>query len=144
MKEIHESNRHHWDKSSEWWEGLREEDGLWRRLPRGPELGFAGGALEMIRIVADELSGKNVCVVGSGDNYAAFPLCGMGANVTSTDISSRQLEVASNRTKQLGLPITFVQSDAADMKPVGNAEFDLVCFSNGFFVWIAELHSVFN
>ena len=77
MKEMHESNRRHWVKSSEWWEGLREEDGLRRRLPREPELGFEGGALEMIRIVADELSGKDVCVVGSGDNYAAFALCGM-------------------------------------------------------------------
>ena len=144
MKEMHESNRRHWDKSSKWWENLRDQDGLWRRCPQEPELGFAGGALEMIRNVADELSGKDVCVVGSGDNYAAFALCGMGANVTSIDISARQLAVASNRAKQLGLPITFVQSDAADMKLIGNAEFDLVCSSNGFFVWIAELYEVFN
>ena len=144
MNEMHESNRRHWDKSSKWWENLRDQDGLWQRLPKEPEFGFAGGALEMIRNVADELSGKDVCVVGSGDNYAAFALCGMGANVTSIDISARQLAVASNRAKQLGLPITFVQSDADDMKLIGNAEFDLVCSSNGFFVWIAELHAVFN
>ncbi len=144
MNEMHESNRRHWDKSSKWWENLRDQDGLWQRLPKEPEFGFAGGALEMIRNVADELSGKDVCVVGSGDNYAAFALCGMGANVTSIDISEGQLEVASNRAKQLKLPITFVQSDAADMKPIHNAEFDLVCSSNGFFVWIAELHAVFN
>ena len=52
MNEMHESNRRHWDKSSEWWESLRDQDGLWRRLPKEPELGFAGGALEMIRDVA--------------------------------------------------------------------------------------------
>ena len=52
MNDLHESNRRHWDRSSEWWGGLREEDGLWQRLPKEPELGFAGGALEMIRNVA--------------------------------------------------------------------------------------------
>ena len=144
MNNKHESNRRHWDEASKWWESLRDEDGLWRRSPEEPELGFAGGALEMIRDDVDKLSGKDVCVIGSGDNYAAFALSGMGANVTSIDISARQLEVASNRARQLGLHITFVQSDAADMKSVGNAEFDLICSSNGFFVWIEELQAVFN
>ena len=40
--------------------------------------------------------------------------------------------------------MTFVQADAADLGLIGNAEFDLVFSSNGFFVWIADLHAVFS
>ena len=133
MNNMHDCNRRHWNKAAEWWERLRDKDELWQRCPNEPELGFAGGALRLIREIAGNISGKDVCVVGSGDNYAAFALAGMGANVTSIDISEQQLEVASKRADQLELPITFVQADAAHLEPVGNAAFDLVCSSNGFF-----------
>ena len=86
-------------------------------------LGFAGGALGLIREVAGNISGKDVCVIGSGDNYAAFALAGMGANVTSIDISEQQLEVAARRAEQLGLYIAFVQADAADLKSIGDEGF---------------------
>ena len=98
----------------------------------------------MVREVAGSTTGKDVCVVGSGNNHAAFAFSGMGANVTSVDISERRLAVASKRARHLGLPITFVQADAADISLIGNAEFDLVFSSNGFFVWIADLQAVFG
>ena len=144
MNKIHDSNRRHWNKASDWWEKLRDEDGLWQRCPDEPALGFAGHALKMIREVAGNLPGKDVCVIGSGDNYAAFALSGLKAKVTSIDISERQLQVASRRAQQLDLPITFVQADAANLEPIQDAAFDLACSSNGFFVWIADLQAVFQ
>ncbi len=144
MNSMHDSNRRHWNEAAKQWEGLRDKDGLWQRCPNEPDLGFAGGALQLIREVAGNIAGKDVCVIGSGDNYAAFALAGMGANVTSIDISEQQLEVAARRAEQLGLSIAFVQADAAELKSIGDEGFDLVCSSNGFFVWIADLHSVFN
>ena len=144
MNSKHDSNRRHWNEVAKRWEELRDKDGLWQRCPNEPALGFAGDALRLIREVAGNISGKDVCVIGSGDNYAAFALAGMGANVTSIDISEQQLEVAARRAEQLGLSIAFVQADAADLKSIGDEEFDLVCSSNGFFVWIADLHAVFN
>ncbi len=78
------------------------------------------------------------------NNLAAFALAGIGANVTSTDISERRVEVASNRAARLALPITFAQAEAADLAPAGDAKFDLVCSTNGFFVWIADLSAVFG
>ena len=140
----HESNRRHWDKTSAWWAGLRDRDGLWRRCPEEPELGFAGGAFELIGSFVGDLEGKKVCVIGSGDNYASFALAGMKASVTSTDISERQLETASERAKQLGLEIAFVRADAMDLKPLTDRTFDLVCSTNGFFVWIAALRAVYG
>ena len=52
--------------------------------------------------------------------------------------------MAARRAEQLGLSIAFVQADAAELKPIEDEGFDLVCSSNGFFVWIADLHAVFN
>ena len=144
MNTMHDSNRRYWDVAAADWERLGDAGGLWQRCVREPDLGFAGGALELIREFGGDLSGKDVCVVGSGDNYAAFALSGMGANVTSIDISERRLEMASKRAERLDLPITFAQADAADLTPVGDAEFDLVFSSNGFFVWISDLHPVFS
>ena len=144
MNTKHEANRRYWNEAAGWWERLEEEGGLWRRCPGEPDLAFAGGVLGLIREVAGPLSGKDVCVVGSGDNNAAFALSGMGANVTSVDISERRLEVASKRARYLGLPIAFVQADAADLSLIGDAEFDLVFSSNGFFVWIANLKAVYS
>ena len=144
MNAMHEANRRYWNEVAERWERLEEEGGLWQRCPREPDLAFAGSALELVREVAGAMSGKDVCVVGSGDNHAVFAFSGMGANVTSVDISERRLAVAAKRARRLGLPITFVQADAADLSLIGNAEFDLVFSSNGFFVWIADLQAVFS
>ena len=141
---MHEANRRHWDDAAEGWESLRDEDGLWQRCANEPELAFAGGALGLLREVVGSMLGKDVCIIGSGDNYVAFALSGMGANVVSIDISERQLEVAAKRANKLKLSITFVQADAADLEPIGDSEFDLVLSSNGFFVWLADLQALFD
>lgn len=144
MNTVHEANRRYWDEAAEWWERLGEEGGVWRRCASEPELAFAGGALGLIREFVGAMSVKDVCVIGSGDNQAALALAGMGAHVTSVDISEQRLAVASERARHLGLSITFLQADAADLGLIGNAEFDLVFSSNGFFVWIADLQAVFS
>ena len=143
MNEIHEANRAHWDAAADGWRELRDEDQLWHRCHREPELAFDGQALEMIREIGD-LSRKDACVIGSGDNLAAFALAGMGARVTSTDISARQLAIAGQRAVALGLEIAFVRCDAAGLDPLPDNAFDLVCSSNGFLVWIADPGRVFS
>ena len=144
MNNMHESNKHHWDQASGRWQKLRDEDGLWRSCHNEPELAFAGGTLGLLQEVVGPISGKDVCIIGSGDNYAAFALAGMGANVVSTDISGRQLEIAARRAEQLDLAITFVKADAANLEQLADSEFDLVFSSNGFFVWISDLQDVFH
>ena len=144
MNEMHEANRRHWDSEAPSWQQLRDRDQLWRKCPKHPALAFDGGTLDLIHEFLGDLAGKRVCVIGSGDNYAAFALAGMGAIVTSTDISEQQLHVAAHRAEILGLNIRFVRADATELVSVGNAEFDLVCSTNGFFVWITEPGRVFS
>ena len=144
MNTNHEANRRHWDNASPWWESLRDKDGIWRQCIEEPTRCFAGHALEVIQEFSGDLGGKEVCVVGSGDNYAAFALAGLKANVTSIDISDAQLEIAAKRAQELRLPIRFVQSDAANLSTIRDGAFDLVFSSNGFFVWISDLRGVFE
>ena len=144
MNEIHEANRKSWDAKAEFWRQLRDRDQLWRKCPQQPEVAFEGSALELIQHYLGNLTEKRVCVIGSGDNYAAFALAGLGARVTSVDISEQQLAVAQERANVLGLVIDFVRADAADLSPLETASFDLVFSSNGFYVWIADVPAVFR
>lgn len=144
MVDVHQANQHYWDAMSHHWQELRDQDQLWRHCPQQPELAFDGEALAMIRRFLGDLHGKRACVMGSGDNYAVFGLVGLGAAVTSTDISAQQLEVARKRADILGLAVEFVQADASLMDGIEDGVFDLVCSSNGFFVWISEPRLVFQ
>jgi SAM-dependent methyltransferase len=143
IKKMHAANRQQWEAGADEWRRLRDEDGGWRRCHINPEIAFEGRTLETIKACAGDLTGKQVCVVGSGDNYVAFALAGMGAQVISVDISERQLANAAARAYELGLKIRFLQADAADLHELAGSNFDLVCSSNGFFVWLADMEMVF-
>ena len=144
MNHRHEGNRRNWNANAASWKAERDRDGLWRRCPCEPDLAFEGEALALIRACVPDLAGKQACVIGSGDNYAAFALAGLGMSVTSVDISENQLTNARERAEDLGLEMDFVRSDAAELDAVTDASFDLVCSTNGFFVWIDDLPGVFR
>ena len=97
MNKMHESNHEKWNAAAPRWKARRDATG-WRR---GHSLYEEG--VEHIAQHLGSLEGKNAIVLGSGDNFAAFALAGMGATVTSVDISERQLEIASERAKTLAL-----------------------------------------
>jgi hypothetical protein len=103
MNEMHEANRRHWESAAHGWQELRDQDQLWRKCREQPDIAFAGGMLDAIREFVGELAGKRICVIGSGDNYAAFALAGMGAIVTSTDILAGLLLPAGNGREPSGL-----------------------------------------
>ena len=132
MDKISQSNQSYWDALASSWQSLRDQDQLWRKCPQQPELAFEGEALLLIHKFVGSLQGRQVLVIGSGDNYVAFTLAELGAQVTSSDISSRQLDVARQRAGQLGLKIEFVHADAANLEGIQDNSFDLVCSSNGF------------
>jgi ubiquinone/menaquinone biosynthesis C-methylase UbiE len=62
-------------------------------------------------------------VLGSGDNQVVFALCGLRAEVTSVDISERQLDVARGRAAALGLAVEFVRADVVDLSCLGAATY---------------------
>jgi SAM-dependent methyltransferase len=132
---IHSANKARWEAASESWAKAADRRGLWRRCAVEPDLVLSDNELDFVR----ELSGRRVCVLGSGDNQVVFALSGLGARVTSVDISENQLEVARRRSNELGLSIEFVQADVTDLSVFRNGSFDAVYTGGHVAVWVADL-----
>ena len=90
------------------------------------------------------MSGKTTCVFASGDNRAVFSLVGMGAEVTSVDISENQLHVAAERAEQIGLQVRFIRSDISAVPELADGEFDLVFMGSGAICWFEDLRAVYR
>ncbi len=135
MVDFHEANRIRWEHAASRYEDWRGDG--WRRCLDEPTLGLERNTLQLIDRFVGSLSGKRVCVLASGDNYSAFALAGLGAHVTSVDFSQEQLNIATERAKELGLEIEFIQADVTEPTPIKANQFDFVCSTNGVMVWIA-------
>ena len=99
MNRMHEANRKGWDAASPHWQAMIEERVDWRKCPTDPTISLSRQELGHL----GDVSGKDVVVLGSGDNLVVFALAGMGARVTSIDISQKQLDTAAERATELGL-----------------------------------------
>ena len=140
MSEIHEDNRTVWDGWANWWASERDAKGIWKRCHREPELVFLPGEMELLH----DVDSKDVCVLASGDNETVFALAGMGAKVTSVDISQNQLDIAARRADELGLDVTFLRSDATDISSLRAESFDLVYTGIGVTVWISDIRKYYG
>lgn len=136
MNRYHEANRQGWDAVSDGWQANIDTQGLWRRCHLEPELALAQEELAYLRDVA----GKSVCVLGSGDNLVAFALAGLGAHVTSVDISQTQLDTAARRADELALTIRFIRADVTDLREIEDESFDLVYTGGHVAVWVSDLN----
>jgi ubiquinone/menaquinone biosynthesis C-methylase UbiE len=68
----------------------------------------------------------------------------MGANVTSVDISEKQLEVAQERAAILGLDISFLRADITDLSSLPDNKFDIVYTGGHMSVWISDIAKCYN
>lgn len=142
LHERHEANRRSWNALSAAY--IRNRTQKWREAVSDPTMGFSQGTLELLRELCPDLSGKDACVLGSGDQFAAFGLAGMGARVTSVDISEEQLAVGEARATELGLDVTFVRADVCDLRMLEDASFDLACCTNGMLIWVSDLPAFYR
>ena len=132
---IHSANKKRWEAASAGWARGADNRGTWRRCLREPELVLSTMELKYLA----GISGKRVCVLGSGDNQVVFALAGLGAAVTSVDISKNQLQVAEMRSRELDLSIAFVQADVTDLSVLAGGSFDAVYTGGHVAVWVADL-----
>jgi len=139
MNEIHESNRACWNGWARWWGRRRDEKGVWNRCHCDPTLVLSAGEMQFLA----DIRGKCVCVLASGDNEVVFALAGMGAKVTSVDISEGQLEIAEERAHTLGLDISFLRSDVTDLAALADDTFDAVHTGGGVALWISNLRKYY-
>jgi len=136
----HEANRAFWDASFKWWKEKEDKRGLWRKAHKDPSLVLSPVELPFLKDVA----GKDVCVLGSGDNEVAFALTGLGPRVTSIDISDRRLDVAADRARTLGLKLSFLQADVTDLSALEDNTFDPVYTGGHMSVWISDIKKYYG
>ena len=117
-----------------------EERVDWRKCPAGPTIALSHQELKHLGVV----SGKDVIVLGSDDNLVVFALTGMGARVTSLDISQKQLDTAAERADELGLDVAFVRADVVDLSPIEDESFDLVYTGGHVAVWVSDLKTYYS
>lgn len=139
MNETHESNRAVWNSWSNWWGRRRDEKGVWNRCHRDPTLVLSPGEMEFL----GNVRGKRVCVLASGDNEVAFALAGMGAQVTSVDISEGQLGIAEARARSLGLEISFLRADVTELEQIEDGGFDFVHSGGGVWIWMSDIRKYY-
>ena len=135
LNKLHEANRKRWDAGAADWAKKADSRGLWRRCPEEPELVLSPNELKYLR----EISGKRAAVLGSGDNQVTFALAGLGAQVTSVDISDEQLAVGERRARELGLNVEFVRADVTDLSELASGHFDVVYTGGHVAVWVSDL-----
>jgi SAM-dependent methyltransferase len=137
---FHEANRRRWEAGSASWAHRADTRGIWKRCHLDPLLALHPAELKWFGDVAD----KRVAVLGSGDNQVVFALSGLGAKVTSIDISREQIEVARDRAATLGLQVDFVQADVVDLAGLADAAFDVVYTGGHVAVWVSDLTAYYG
>lgn len=133
--EFHEANRRRWNAGSESWARRADMRGTWRKCHLNPSLALNPEELRWL----NDATGRHVAVLGSGDNQVVFALAGLGAHVTSVDISDEQVEVARTRAAMLGLQIDFLRADVVDLSALAAMAFDLVYTGGHVAVWVSDL-----
>ena len=135
MNDYHEANRKGWDAVSPGWQAKVDKNRNWRKCPSEP-LTFLNPIEQ--RFLKD-IACQQACVLGSGDNIIVFALAGLGAKVTSVDISQTQLDIAAGRASELGLDISFVRADVTDLSDIEDESFDVVYTGGHVAVWVSDL-----
>jgi SAM-dependent methyltransferase len=137
---FHEANRRRWDAGAASWAHRADTRGIWKRCHLDPSLALHPVELKWLR----DIAGKKVAVLGSGDNQIVFALAGLGAKVTSVDISEQQIELARARATGLGLEVEFLRADVVDLSGLADATFDLVYTGGHVAIWVSDLQRYYG
>jgi SAM-dependent methyltransferase len=137
---FHESNRRRWDAGSASWAYHADTRGIWEKCHRDPSLALHPAELKWL----SDIAGKSVAVLGSGDNQVVFALSGLGAKVTSVDISEEQLNVARGRAAALGLQVDFLRADVVDLSRLHDETYDVVYTGGHVAVWVSDLRRYYG
>ncbi len=128
---------------SEWYNRYRTDEAI-GAIIKNPGAAFHPATFAMLKDYMGDFKGKEILVPSSGDNHAVFAFYLLGANVTSTDISERQIENARAVAHKNSWDIRFAVDDTMTLETCKDSAYDLVYTSNGALVWIDDLPSMFQ
>ncbi|MCH5270322.1 MAG: class I SAM-dependent methyltransferase [Lachnospiraceae bacterium] len=141
LKQVKDS----WNETADsaWYQSLRTDEKI-AALVKEPAGAFHPSVYQLINKYIPDLHGKKVLLPSSGDNHAAFAFALLGAEVTSADISEKQLQHAQDIAYKLKLSICFVCDDTTQLSNIEDNSFDLVYTSNGTHTWIADIVTMYK
>lgn len=141
LKQVKDS----WNETADsaWYQSLRTDEKI-TALVKEPSNAFHPSVYQLINKYIPDLQGKKVLLPSSGDNHAAFAFALLGAEVTSADISEKQLQHAQDIANKLKLSICFVCNDTTQLANIEDNSFDLVYTSNGTHTWIADIVTMYK
>lgn len=141
LKQVKDS----WNETADsaWYQSLRTDEKI-EALVKEPANAFHPSVYQLINKYVPDLHGKKVLLPSSGDNHAAFAFALLGAEVTSADISEKQLQHAQEIANKLKLNICFVCDDTTQLSNIEDNRFDLVYTSNGTHTWIANIVTMYK
>ena len=128
---------------SQWYSSLRTHEKI-NQLVEQPDKAFHPQVYALLKKYLPDIKGKKILLPSSGDNHAAFAFALMEAEVTSADISERQLEHAAEIAERLHLDIEFICDNTMELSNIKNDSYDLVYTSNGTHTWITDLNSMYQ
>ncbi|WP_055668589.1 class I SAM-dependent methyltransferase [Desnuesiella massiliensis] len=133
-----------WNNCSDEWFSNTKFDELFSALDKDPYKDFPQTMAAMIKEYYPDLKGKNVCVPSCGDNTAVFSFCALGAKVTATDISYKQIENARKIAEKMSFNVNYHVCDSMKLNELSDNIYDLVYTSNGVHVWINDLNAMYS
>jgi SAM-dependent methyltransferase len=99
-----------------------------------PSWGIWGIPESDVRLLPDDLAGKDAVELGCGTGYVSAWLARRGARPVGIDLSDEQLATAAALQREFGLRYPLVQANAEQV-PLRDASFDLAISEYGAAIW---------
>ena len=123
-------NRAHWDAQAAEYAGPAER--AWYR--NEPAWGIWGVPDSKLRVLPEDLAGKDAIELGCGTAYVSSWLARRGARVVGIDNSAAQLATARRLQREHGLEFALIHGNAEQV-PYPDASFDLAISEYGACLW---------
>ncbi|SEO66727.1 class I SAM-dependent methyltransferase [Paenibacillus sp. OV219] len=144
MEASQHTIKNSWNEWAETWYLRYRTDEAISKIISNPASAFHPATYSLIREAFPSLQGKRVCVPSSGDNHAVYAFHLLGAQVTSCDISEKQIANSAAIARKHGWEIEFFVNDTMQLGSVADDTYDLVYTSNGVHVWIHDLNAMYR
>jgi SAM-dependent methyltransferase len=118
-----------WDKMASWWHTEAADHGVYHQYT---------DIDPVVRELLGQVKRKKVIEIGCGNGYFSRALAKRGAKMTSLDVSSEMIAIARAEEKKHPLGIVYLHRDAAHLRGMKSASFDLAV-SNMVFMDIIDI-----
>lgn len=133
-----------WNSSSDEYFGNTKFEEFFKRLKKDPYTGLPKAMSEILKEFFPSLEGKKVLIPSCGDNTAVFSFCALGADVTASDISHKQIENGRKIAANMNFNVEYHVLDSMKLEPLESDSYDLIYTSNGVHVWIDDLVGMYT